>query len=293
MNDATGKRQRGSGAALSSKIRAESLRLGAGIVGFAPVARWHEDGKVQQAFRPDAIWPQARTVIAIGVQIHLPVIESTPSINYQELYNSSNILLDQICMRLSSYLNGLGHSAIPLPRDGYYKLEVLLENPASSFSHVWAGHYAGLGTIGFHHMLITPEWGPRVRLASVLTSAEIPGSKLNGKSLCNACGLCAKLCPVKAFSKDPKSPVARMDKRACTERHVKLKTEGHWPCGICAMACPVGEDRKLYASANFASYQTEHDKKPVSSDAVRAGWHHMRAFGSEPEKGETSEEAGK
>jgi len=287
MNATTEKRQARRASALNSKIKTEALRLGAGIIGFAPVERWHEDGKVPSAFRPDSIWPQAKSVIVVGVQIHLPIIESTPSINYQELYNSSNILLDQIGMRLSSFLNGLGHAAIPIPRDGYWRLEVLLENPASSFSHVWAGRYAGLGTIGFHHMLITPEWGPRVRLASVLTSADLPGSALVKDNLCNACGLCAKLCPVKAFAKDGDSPVAKMDKRACTERHVKLKTEGHWPCGICAMACPIGEDRKLYGALNFNRYQKERDGIPPEGDAIREGWRHLRSFGSEPETGKS------
>ena len=69
----------------------------------------------------------------------LPIVESTPSINYQEMYNASNVLLAQIAFRLSLFLNGRGFPAIPIPRDGYGKLEILLKKMPASFSHVYAG----------------------------------------------------------------------------------------------------------------------------------------------------------
>ena len=129
-------------------VIAEARRLGAAIVGFAPVDRWAAHDEVPPPYRPDAIWKPVRTVIAFGVPMLLPVIESTPSINYQEHYDTSNRLLDEISFRLAIWLNEAGHPAMSLPRDGYGSLEMLLANPFASFSHTYAAKYAGLGTVG-------------------------------------------------------------------------------------------------------------------------------------------------
>ncbi len=149
---------------LRQAVRRKARALGASAVGFAPVERWREQGHVPEAYRPDAIWPAARTAIVFSVPMLLPILDSTPSINYQEMYDTSNRLLDEISYRLAVWLTERGHASICLPRDGYGSLEVLLQNPFASFSHTYAAKYAGLGTVGMARNLLTPEWGPRVRL---------------------------------------------------------------------------------------------------------------------------------
>jgi epoxyqueuosine reductase QueG len=271
-----------SSAQLKRRITREAKRHGAYLVGYAPVSRWSIGPEPAEAYRPESIWPQARTVIVMGVQMLLPIIESTPSINYQEMYNAGNQVLDQAALRLAAWLNGLGHAAIYLPRDGYGNLEILRRKPAASFSHAIAGKYAGLGTIGTSHMLLTPEYGPRVRLVSVFTSAELPGDKLLKEELCNGCGLCVRLCPVQAFTKVKGELIAKMAKDPCTERHQELRKQNCWPCGICAKVCGVGEDRKLYGRTDLRVYireQEELQKNPNAADY--RGAQHMRAHGSE------------
>ena len=53
---------------------------GADLVGFAPVERWEEAGEVPPDFRPQALWAPARTVIVMGMEMPLPIVETTPSI---------------------------------------------------------------------------------------------------------------------------------------------------------------------------------------------------------------------
>jgi len=50
---------------------------GADLVGFAPVERWDDAGEVPPDFRPRALWPTALTVIVIGLQMPLPIVETT------------------------------------------------------------------------------------------------------------------------------------------------------------------------------------------------------------------------
>src|SRR5512133_1199091 len=132
------------GPRLAADIARRARDLGASLIGFAPVARWAEAGEVPDAYRPTALWPRARTVVTFGVPMLLPVIDSTPSINYQEMYDTSNRLLDDIGYRLAVWLSDRGHASVFLPRDGYGSLEALLENRFAFFSHAMAAKYAGL-----------------------------------------------------------------------------------------------------------------------------------------------------
>jgi O-acetylhomoserine (thiol)-lyase len=249
---------------LKRKIKREATKLGMNLVGVADVRRWEEYGEIGPEFFPQTIWPWSQTVIVLGVQIFLPMLETTPSIVYSELYNTTNRLLDESSYRMANLLNTLGHRAIFFPRDGYGDISVLVERPAAAFSHVMAGKYAGLGTIGFNHTLLTPAYGPRVRLVSVITDADLPADTVLDTELCLDCGICKKRCPVQAFEEQPGALVANMDKHKCAAYHARLKNEYKYPCGVCAMVCPVGLDRKLYGKTSVSE----------------AGIKHCRNFGS-------------
>jgi epoxyqueuosine reductase len=114
-------------AGLKKKIVREARKLGADLIGFAPVSRWREYNELKPEYWPDTIWSRAETVIVLGVPMLLPIVESTPSINHTVLYDTTNVLLDQMAYRLAVYLNNLGHASIFMPRDGYGSLEILLK----------------------------------------------------------------------------------------------------------------------------------------------------------------------
>jgi hypothetical protein len=63
---------------------------------------------------------------------------------------------------------------------------------------------AGLGQFGFSGLVLTPEFGPRQRLVSIITDAPLEGSPMyTGPELCQpkACGYaCIKACPTKAMT---------------------------------------------------------------------------------------------
>ena len=116
----------------------------------------------------------------------------------------------------------------------------MVKNPNAAFSHVIAGYYAGVGTIGDSHNLLSKEFGPRMRLVSIITDLDIPEDEMLEKNLCLHCKKCMKNCPSKCFSESGKD-IYKMDKVVCTEYHVELVNQHHWPCGKCVSVCPVGE----------------------------------------------------
>lgn len=61
---------------------------------------------------------------------------------------------------------------------------------------------AGLGTFGLNDMVLTPEFGPRVHFAVLLTDCALPEGKPLSAELCpglEACGRCAAICPEHAI----------------------------------------------------------------------------------------------
>lgn len=270
---------------VKNKITEYAKGLGASLVGFAPISRWKEHHEVHPHYHPEAIWPEVNTVIVLGVPILLPIIETTPSINYVEQYDTSNVMLDQIAYRLAIYLNDLGHASIFLPRDGYGNIDILIDKPVAAFSHVYAGKYAGLGTIGYNNTLLNEKYGPRVRYVSVFTKLSLPGDALLEKELCNKCLVCKKLCPSQAFTTREEGIVAQMDKVACARYHKDLKNENRYPCGICVKVCHVGKDRELYNSTNIKLYLDEKEAIQKNPEDPRyQGWVHCRNHGSTGER---------
>jgi epoxyqueuosine reductase QueG len=262
-------------AALRAAVEAHCRRLDIPVVGFAPADRWDEplfEPWIPEPFRPGAIVPGTRSVVVIGLPVPLPIVESAPSIWYHEHYRTINILLDTHAYRIASVLNAKGHASVSVPRDGYGSLQVLLEQPVAFFSHRHAAYLAGLGTFGLNNVLLHPAYGPRIRFASIFTTAELPPDQVIETDLCTRCMRCVDLCPAEALEGGD-YPGSLTDKRACAERAVALERRHVAPCGRCIAVCPVGEDRGLFD-------RTDGDLVP---DDLRRAWRHVRSYGGRGE----------
>jgi len=262
---------------LQQRITDKCAGLDVPLVGFAPADRWDDpafDDLVPPEFRPRAIYPETNTVIVIGIPVTLPVVESSPSIFYHELYKTVNTLLDLSGYRVAIMLNGLGYPSISLPRDGYGSIGVLKEKPVAFFSHRHAAFFAGLGNFGVNNMILTPQYGPRVRFTSIFTHAKISGSEIPDTPFCTHCMQCVTVCPVNALEKED-YPAGITDKPACTARSEELLKQYISPCGFCIKVCPVGEDRKLYCRVQPGIYDEEDPKFSVYHKA----WDHIRSHG--------------
>ena len=83
------------------------------------------------------------------------------------------------------------------------------------FSHRHAATRAGLGEFGYNNIVLTPQFGPRVRFNSIITDAELVADPLLATPLClrDRCGLCLAACHMDAVALRD-DPARRDDYRA-------------------------------------------------------------------------------
>lgn len=164
-----------------------------------------------------------------------------PSHTYLYYYNILNTRLDDIALRLCSFLARQGAAAYPVPasqRHGSDRMQ-------SIFSHRMAARLAGLGWIGRSACLVTPLAGPRVRLVTVLTDADLPHAAPLPDG-CGACRICVDACPAGAMTGAafrPDQPLSdRLDPALCTAYKDRVRDRwGKRCCGLCLAVCPVGQ----------------------------------------------------
>ena len=92
---------------------------------------------------------------------------------------------------LAQAIRSLGYVAIPSMNDTALCVPMAVD--------------AGLGELGRLGYLITPEFGPHVRIAKVLTNLPLDTDapiSFGVTEYCTACGICAKECPAGAISPD-------------------------------------------------------------------------------------------
>lgn len=267
---------------LKNRIKQFCFDAGADIIGFASADRWNEINEVPVEFRPKSLWGPTKTVIVIGVGMPLPIVETTPSILHKETYDTANRTLDSLAFNLTRFLNRLGEASYFFTRDGFGSLRLLKDRPMAAFNHITAAKYAGLGTVGVNNCLLTPEFGPRVRLVSVFTSAVLESDPMQEKELCIKCGACVKCCPVNALEMIEDRVKGYFILTPCLDRHIELSHNKAYPCGICTKVCPIGKDRILYHQEGIMKLYLQEDEALAANpdDSRYKSWTHVRNYGS-------------
>lgn len=149
--------------------------------------------------------------------------------------------LDRIVSETSRFLGRRNIPHVVVPQGG--QDPITLE---AAFSHKSAAVLAGLGWIGKNCLLVTPEYGPRVRIASILIGCELlPGVPMT-ESLCGACDACVSACPggfITGLTWKPGTHRERLlDAHGCNDfRENRPPLLGRKSeCGRCLLVCPHG-----------------------------------------------------
>ncbi len=215
---------------MTKRIIKFARRLGVDIIGIADVKHFKAAPEDQ---KPENILPNANTVIVVGIKLLDAVVETAPSREYAIHYMVVNEELNRIAYHLARHIEKMGYEAVPIPASSPYDER----NLKGSISHRHAAMLAGIGWIGKSSLLISPEYGPRIRLVSIITAAPLTPNEPFGQNLCGDCNICEKYCPANAIKDN------NLNKTACVSYMRKLQKDlgiNDLICGICVKVCPYG-----------------------------------------------------
>lgn len=187
-----------------------------------------------------------KNAVTIGVKLNsfiMSQVKDKPTFTYFHHYRTVNTFLDQTGLKISMFLE----------KNGYQSLQVAASQSIKDgpdeymgiFPHKTAAVKAGLGWIGRNALFISNDFGPGVRMATILTDApldvyigEIPEA---GK--CGDCYACVHACPAMAVKGElwvrGEARSRILDAKACSEYMNKnFKHIGRGSvCGLCITSC--------------------------------------------------------
>jgi len=231
---------------LENKLLDSAMAWGADYFGIADLTP-ARDAILEQGGTEIAQYPRS---ISVGVALFHTIVnelfrrhDRAVAVSYRShCYDVINVRLDQIISRVASILQREGHRAFPIPSSK----RVDDDRICAIFSHKLSAHLAGLGWIGKNCFLITPDMGPRVRWATVLTDAPLATTGQPIIERCGDCHECVDICPVGGFTGQPfraeEPRAARFDASKCDRYFSKMKEKDAETavCGLCLYTCPYG-----------------------------------------------------
>ncbi len=208
----------------SKKIKEIGLAYGADVVGIASMDRF--EGAPPQ-MDPRLWMPRAKSMVIFGYRIFRGALrgveEGTFFGSYSTMcygYINQNVI-PWTARQVARVIEDEGYEAMPIGYHIYYgaintndgkswknnetgysvPVAPGMPRPDVYFSIRIAGFLAGLGEIGYSKVFLSPKFGPRIRLAAMMTDLELePDPIIKPGTICNKCMACARACPGHSIS---------------------------------------------------------------------------------------------
>ena len=178
-------------AVMSEQIKETARMYGADLVGICELDhRWvySHDG----SGNPVEIPPECKYAIAMAIRMDTTAIQTSPAFSAATAVGVGYSRMAFSIACLAEFIRNLGYQAIPMGNDTALSIPLAID--------------AGLGELGRNGLLITPAYGPCVRLCKVFTDLPLEPDKpieFGVADFCRRCRQCAGACEVGAIQSEP------------------------------------------------------------------------------------------
>lgn len=220
------------------ELRDFAISVGASTIGYCKVPQ-------EWVFRNLAI--RYTNAIVLTLEMDKARMDVAPNQDTAVMVHETYNQLGQVANKIAEWLRAHGfaaHAGHPLGGLALY--------PPMAQS-------AGLGWRGMSGLLITPEFGPRVRLAAVFTEIEnFPVHKDDEHKwildFCQTCKRCLRECPANAFYDEPINQnnglVTVLDNARCFPYFAR-----NHGCSVCIKVCPFNQQEYNKIKTGFMTKQ--------------------------------------
>ncbi len=251
------------------EIKKKVKEMGADLVG---VVSSEDKGLKQHGEAPDRLLPEVGSLISIGVSLNRVAVCSDNLVlnRYDTMCVYDRI--NDICLDTVRLLSQYGAKTLSIPPYLPVNMGPEIRGMKGEVNHKTIAALGGLGNIGLNRLLITPKFGPFLRLGTVVTDACFDADPPCEENPCDNCQACLEACPVDAIQED-----GTLNYRACVGHVLKSGLSGvidsarqlsdadeektkailfgsdfwdiwqavttgiFYNCSACMAACPVGE----------------------------------------------------
>jgi len=179
--------------AVTNDIKKAAIFFGASLVGVCKLDRsWLYSSAYplrDQTSVPNELSDEYQFAIAIAVEMDYEAIRCSPASPSSAATGLGYSKMAFIAGLLAHHIRGLGYKAIACGNDTACSIPIAID--------------AGLGELARNGLLITPKFGPRVRLAKVFTDMPLLPDrpiKFGVWDFCLKCEKCADKCPSKSIA---------------------------------------------------------------------------------------------
>jgi len=214
---------------MSTYIKRVARLLGASLVGICKLNRdWvYADVDFPEKFE---------NVIVMAVEMDADGIATSPAVPAAVATGVGYSKMAFILACMGEFVRNLGYEAVQCGNDTALSIPLAIDG--------------GLGELGRNGLLITPQYGPRVRLCKIFTDLVLESDRpieFGVKEFCKKCKLCAEHCEAGAISMDdePSFEVAcRSNNPGALKWYVNAERcylfwcENGVDCSTCIKVCP-------------------------------------------------------
>ena len=230
---------------MSEQVKETAKLYGAALAGICKLDhRWiysyDIDGK------PIEIPEEYKYAIVMAIEMDATAIKTSPAFPActASAMGYSRMAFCIAC--LAEFIRNLGYRAIPMGNDTALSISLAID--------------AGLGELGRNGLLITPEYGPCVRLCKVFTDLPLEPDKpieFGVANFCKQCKKCAEACKIGAiqFEKEPSfKVVCRSNNQGILrwavdhDKCYSFWVENGGDCSNCIAVCPFFSHAKMRTS---------------------------------------------
>jgi reductive dehalogenase len=231
----------------ATDIKKVSKTFGADLVGITGYdERWvyterfsHRTEGLGRLTKSNDLGEGLTNVVVIGQSMDHGLIQTAPSALSGTATGLGYSQDAAVLLAIAQYIRNLGYQAVPTMNDSALAIPLALA--------------AGLGEYGRHGLVITPEFGPRLRFGKIFTDMPLAHDRpvsFGVNEFCEQCDRCAGACPARAIPHGEPVSVALNESGLTGVRKWSVDGEacfGYWSkinsdCAICVRVCPYNRD---------------------------------------------------
>jgi epoxyqueuosine reductase len=232
-------------AEMTSQVKKAARFYGADLVGVTEFNPMWIQANARRTLEPLELPEGVRYAVVMAVALDELGVATSPEVPAGAATGLGYSKMAFIAGTLAEFVRNLGYTAVSSGNDIGLSVPLAVD--------------AGLGQVGRNGLLITPEYGPRVKICKVFTDLPlIPDEpvEFGVTQYCMGCERCAEECEVEAIQKGP--PLWEPACASSSPGALKWYVDGekcfeYWcdngaDCSTCVSVCPYNRGRRRRAT---------------------------------------------